>query len=369
MEPGRFAFIIHPGDASQYANKFPLTRHFPETVVENLFALAPAIKASYITGIKSEFNTAEGWFVGCTLTSRQFLRLPHWFVMRKIIGAARLAERLGAKIVGLGAYTAIIGDAGHTVANNVGIAVTTGNSYTVAAALEGAKLGAGVMGHDFSQAEVAVVGAYGSIGSACARILAREVKYLTLVGRNEEKLEALARQILQETGLAPRVSTDISKTLPKADVVIAVSSSVDAIIQPEDLKPGAVVCDVALPRDVDERVAAVRDDVLVMDGGVISVPGNVEFNLDFGFPRGHSAACMAETMLLALENRYHNFTLGRDLSVVQIDHIASLANKHGFKVAGVRSFHRAMDDGAFQKIRENARRKRARLLGQFQPVS
>lgn len=369
MEPGRFAFIIHPGDVSQYANKFPITRHLPGGLVENLFAMAPAVKASRITGIRSGVNTAEGWFVGCTLTSRQMLRLPQWFVMRKILGAARLAERLGAKVVGLGAYTAIVGDAGRTVADNVNIAVTTGNSYTVAAALEGAKMGAGIMGHDFPQAEVAVVGATGSIGSACARILSREAKYLTLVGRSEEKLESLARQILGETGLAPRISTDISKSIPRADVVIAVSSSVDAIIHPEDLKPGAVVCDVALPRDVDERVAAVRDDVLVMDGGVIAIPGNAEFNLEFGFPRGHAAACMAETMLLALENRYENFTLGRDLSVEQIDNIAALARKHGFKVAGIRSFHRAMDERAFQKIRENARRKRARLVGQFQPVS
>ena len=41
------------------------------------------------------------------------------------------AEKLGAKIVGLGAFTAVVGDAGITVARNLNIPVTTGNSYTV----------------------------------------------------------------------------------------------------------------------------------------------------------------------------------------------------------------------------------------------
>ena len=48
----------------------------------------------------------------------------------------KLAQDLGAKVVGLGAFTAVIGDAGITVSNNVDVAVTTGNSYTVATALE-----------------------------------------------------------------------------------------------------------------------------------------------------------------------------------------------------------------------------------------
>ena len=43
-----------------------------------------------------------------------------------------------------------------------------------------------------------------------------------------------------------------------------------AIIEAEDLKPGAVVCDVARPRDVSKEVAQKRNDVLIIEGGVVS---------------------------------------------------------------------------------------------------
>lgn len=357
MEPGRFGFVVHPTHLENIHRHFGFTRLLPERWIEALMRYMPIQRVAHATGIESPHNRAEGWFVGVPLTPRQMMSLPRSFVVGRVVAAARVAERLGARIVGLGAYTAIVGDGGLEVARRCRVAITTGNSYTVAAALEGARIGAARMGHDFQRAEVAIVGASGSIGSACARILAREVRHLTLIGRSEEKLESVARVVTVETGLVPRISTDIRRALPRADVVIAVSSAVDAIIEPADLKPGAVVCDVALPRDVDQRVAEARDDVLVMDGGVILLPGRPALNFEFGCPPGQSLACMAETMLLALENRYEPFTLGRDVSVEQVDEITALARKHGFTVAGIRSFHRAVDESAFARIRQNALRR------------
>ncbi|HRF93732.1 MAG TPA: hypothetical protein PLZ51_00995, partial [Aggregatilineales bacterium] len=83
-------------------------------------------------------------------------------------------------------------------------------------------------------------------------------------------------------------------------------SAVHAVIEPRHLKPGAVVCDVARPRDVSRLVADQRDDVLVIEGGMVEVPGDVDFHFDFGFPEGKAYACMAETMALALEGRYED---------------------------------------------------------------
>lgn len=126
--------------------------------------------------------------------------------------------------------------------------------------------------------------------------------------------------------------------------MIAVTSAVDFLIEPEDLKAGAIVCDVARPRNVSREVASKRKDVLVIEGGVIKVPGNVDFHFDFGFPPQTSFACMAETMILALEKRYENFTLGRKLTIEQIDTISQLARKHDFSLAGFRNFERAVTD-------------------------
>lgn len=352
-----FAFIIHPIEVSDVSRKFKLMKHLPEGAVEKIMKNIPPVKVSHITGVKSPYNEIEGWFVGCPLTTRQMMNLPEDFVLKKIIQAGKLAEKLGARIVGLGAFTSVVGDAGVTIAQNLNIAVTTGNSYTVATALEGAKKAAQIMGHDIKNSEVVIVGATGSIGKVCAQMLAKECKYMTLVGRQIKKLEDIAEKILREMGLSVRITSDIHSALKRADVIITVTSSVDSVIDADDLKPGAVVCDVARPRDVSKEVAEKRNDVLIIEGGVVEVPGDVDFHFNFGFPPKTSYACMAETMMLALEGRYENFTLGRELTVKQVEEISAIAKKHGFKLAGFRSFEKAVTQSEIEAVKKNARAK------------
>ena len=86
------------------------------------------------------------------------------------------------------------------------------------------------------------------------------------------------------------------------------------------------------------------------------MPGDVDFNLNFGFPPKTAYACMAETMILALEGRYESFSLGRELTVQQIEEITCLADKHGFKLAGFRSFERKVTREQTQQIKQNAER-------------
>jgi predicted amino acid dehydrogenase len=152
------------------------------------------------------------------------------------------------------------------------------------------------------------------------------------------------------------VETDVRSAVRQAEIVLTVSSATDVLIEPEDLRPGSVVCDVARPRNVSRMVSERRDDVLVIDGGVIEVPGQVEFGFDFGFPPRMSEACMAETIILALEGRYENFTLGATISLAQVEETASLARKHGFRLSGFRRFERAIGDDEIDRILAAARR-------------
>jgi hypothetical protein len=114
---------------------------------------------------------------------------------------------------------------------------------------------------------------------------------------------------------------------------------------------------VARPRDVSKEVAEKRNDVLIIEGGVVEVPGDVDFHFNFGFPPKTSYACMAETMMLALEGRYENFTLGRELTVKQVEEISAIAKKHGFKLAGFRSFEKAVTQSEIEAVKKNARAK------------
>lgn len=350
----KFAFILHPLSLQDMEHLSPLMKYIPGSVIEACLKMKKPFKVSHIKGVKSPYAEAEGWFVGCPLTAKQMMELPEEFVMDRIIESGRVAQELGAKIVGLGAFTSIVGDAGITVAKNLDIAVTSGNSYTVATAIQGTKEAAEMMGKNLKECRAVIVGATGSIGAASVRLLAQEVKHITLVARHLGPLEELAQELINKNHCEVAVSQDIHTALKEADIVITVTSALDFLIEPGDLKPGAVVCDVARPRNVSREVSLQRNDVLVIEGGVIDVPGNVNFHFDFGFPPHTSYACMSETMILALDKRYENFSLGRNLDIQKINLISQLAEKHHFKMAGFRNFERAVSSQHIDEVRHNA---------------
>jgi fatty aldehyde-generating acyl-ACP reductase len=357
---GRFGLIIHPQSIADFTKKFPFTRLLPGGIVERLFQAIPPFEVSHITGIVSATGArAEGWFIALPWTPRVFLSMPPDVVARRLIQAGRIAERLGAGILGLTAFSKIAGDRGISLARALGIGVTTGNSLTVATAIDGALLGASRMGIDVAGARVAVVGATGSIGAACSAILARQVGSLVLVARNRDRLDALRTRLLGTAAIPITVTGDVRGAVGAADIVITVSSATDVLIEPEDLRAGAVVCDVARPRNVSRLVYDRRNDVLVIDGGVIDVPGPVDFGLDFGFPPGSCEACMAETILLALERRYEDYTLGPDVELGKVDEIHGLMRRHGFRLSGLRRFERKISDDEVEAIRRASRGIRA----------
>ena len=355
---GTFGFIIHPIDIGDVYRKFPFARYLPVSLVEAALSYSPPIKVSHITGVQSIHGAADGYFVSCPLTPRLMLALPEPRVTKKIIAACQRAAELGAKVVGLGAFTSVVGDAGVTIRKNVDIAVTTGNSYTVVTAIEAAEKAANLMEIDMDEANVLVLGATGSIGKVLSHIMADEGRHLTLCARDLGRLQKVADSIRERTGMLPRVSRDLRAAVRQADVIMCVSSAIDALIEPGALKPGALVCDVSRPRSVSVEVKKSRDDVLIIEGGVVTVPGNVQFNFDFGFPPGTSYACMAETMMLAMEESYVDWSLGRDLTIDGVTGIARLAKKHGFEVAGFRSFEKPVTDEEIAGIKERARAAR-----------
>jgi fatty aldehyde-generating acyl-ACP reductase len=350
----RFAFVLHPLRLDDFARKFPFTRFLPDSLVERLFSVVPPLRVAHVSGVRSATGEElEGWLIGLPMTPRLILESPYPRVLEKLVRAGRMAESLGAEILGLGAFTKIAGDRGVTLSQRLQIPVTTGNSYTTATAVEGALAGARRLGLDPADATVAVIGATGSIGAACCQLLAEEVPELTLVARGRERLQELADELRAgHPDSRFSIETDIRQAVSGADIVIAVSSSPDAIVEPEALKPGALICDVARPRNLSRVVTERRPDVMVIDGGVIEVPGpEAEMGFDFGFPPRMVEACMAETMALALEGRLENFTLGPTVDPDKVREIHRIAARHGFSMAGFRRFERAIPDTEFDRVR------------------
>jgi predicted amino acid dehydrogenase len=359
-----FAFIIHPVNPKRdVQRKFPLLgKVLPEPAIDFLSRYFPPVYISHITGIISQATgkEIEGWFIACPFTPRQMVALPPETVYKKIIATGKLAQKLGAKILGLGGFTSVVGDGGITISKYLDIPVTTGDSYTVAVAVEATLKAAARMNINPATSTAAVVGAGGSIGRVCAQMMTTHVSKMILIGRNLDKLRQVQELIETQQPGKVQMSADI-RDLRQADLVLTVTNAIEAIIEPQHLKSGAIVCDVARPRDVSRQVIEQRDDILVIEGGMVKVPGPVNFNFDFGFPAGMAFACMAETMALALEGHYQSYTLGKEINIEQVDTIGAMAARHGFKVSGFRSFEVALTEEKINQIMQNVHRKQAQL--------
>ena len=354
-----FAFIIHPINVKRdVSRKYPfLGRVLGERTIEFFSQFFPPVYLSEIEGITSASTgrQVKGWLIACPLTPRQMMELPEGRVYRKIIQTGQMAERLGANLLGLGAYTSVVGDAGQTIARVLDIPVTTGDSYTVAVAVQALREAAKLMEIPLANATAAVVGATGSIGRVCADLLADDVGKLILIGRREDALREVRDQISVHARSELSVSTSMD-SLREADLILTVTSAIHEVVHPEHLRPGSVVCDVARPRDVSAMVAAARDDIFVIDGGLVDVPGPVDFHFNFGLPPGKAYACMAETIALTLEGRLEDYTLGKEITRARVDEITAIAERHGFRMSGFRSFEKSVTTEQIETVRRNAKR-------------
>lgn len=368
----RFAHVIHPLSIDNIINqpRLKFLRFLPHRLVERQMAKIRPRCLSRITGIRSPVSgkEVEGYLISLGATPRELMRRKHGFTYKRLILASRIAQQMGVKIMSLGAFTKIVGDAGISVSFKSDIAITSGNSLTVSATLETAKHAVLKMGGRIDRGRAVIIGATGSIGSVCSRMLAQACRDVVLVAPRPEKLIALKKTIEEETPKAQVIIASYSAPyLSDADLVVTTTSAFgQKIIDILKLKPGCIVCDVAIPPDVKKEDAQLRPDVLVIEAGEIKLPGNPDVGFNIGLPPGIVHACLAESALLAMEGRFENFTLGRNIKIERVKEIYRLFKKHGLKLAGMRSFGKYVTDEEIVQKRKMADslRNRPEKIGQ-----
>jgi predicted amino acid dehydrogenase len=364
----RFAFVIHPLDVS-FIHQHP---HFkwsvilPDALVEWIGARVQPLYLSRITGGCSPTTgqRIEGYLYTLGATPRWMVRQDARETYKRLIRVANRAEGRGARIMGLGAFTSVVGDAGITVARQANIAVTTGNSLTVAITVETARRALLRMGDlELASCKVMVIGATGSVGSACARWLASMISALVLVSPDLERLQEIKRRVEMETpGAQVIVATHADDQIASCDLIITATTALgQRVLDITRCKPGAVICDVARPPDIKPDVAALRPDVLVVESGAVLIPGDINFGYDMGLPPKATYACLAETALLAMEGRFEDFTIGREISLEKVREIDGLFRKHAFQLADLCSFGQYIYDEELARRRLLADRLRGKL--------
>jgi predicted amino acid dehydrogenase len=205
-----------------------------------------------------------------------------------------------------------------------------------------------------------VVGATGSIGSVCARMLAMVAEEVHLVSPETAKLLALKESILRETpGAKLRLSSRADRGIVEADMIVtATSGAGKKVLDIMKVKPGCVITDVARPLDLPPEEVARRPDVLVIESGEIQLPGKVSMK-NIGLPRNIAYACLAETIVLALEGRFENFTVGRSIEWERVREIYRMGLKHGMKLAAISGVNGPFTDADIRRVRKLALAARA----------
>lgn len=367
----KFGFVVHPLSNKQIF-KHPYLRFgkkhakYLAPLAENVLAHGPGFYYGKIKGIVSEKNgkKVEGLIYMMPETPKKFMEANPEVIYRKILKLCEKANETGARIIGLGAYTKIVGDAGMTIDRLSPIPVTTGNSLSAASTLWAAKLAVEKLGfvkkkNSFFEGTVMIVGATGSIGAVSAKILSMYWKKIIIVAPRAYKLMELKDDIMK---IAPsaniELSTDADNYSGECDLIITTTSGAGkTILDIMKVKPGCVICDVARPFDISEEDAIKRPDVLVIASGEVTLPGEVDMKMDIGLEGNIVYACLAETAILAMEGKFESFTLSRNINYEKVIEIDRLAREHGVKLSQIMGHNGFITDAEFDLCKEHAQEK------------
>ncbi|MGM0583557.1 MAG: aminotransferase class III-fold pyridoxal phosphate-dependent enzyme [Pseudomonadota bacterium] len=419
-EAGRFAFLIHYTEEEDLFRSDPSFRNLDARELgawrEWIKNLGPGFARPVPQVTSRTGATAEGMIMSVPMLTGDMMGKGRHAAAGMVKEAVDMAREYGASRLGLGAFTSIVTRGGSS-ATGRGVPITSGNTLTTVAAVEAIERTAARVGLDLEDAHVAVVGASGAIGRLGALMLARRAGRLTLVGNQanafaprllskvaDEALATLAdddacdaggppgmlrleaRETLRRMGLeAPRdakglherfslhyadrgqrapleCSVNLREALSRADVVLVATSSEVTLVDPRELREGALVCDVARPPNVAH--ADLRGSgVLVFDGGVVRPPSAIDLGPFRTLPEDQCWGCLGETMLLALARETRDYSIGASLPLEDADHMRALAARHGFEPSEPQWYGERIDDLAFGRFAavRHARRRQARL--------
>lgn len=338
----KFAFLVHPLNLEHYSRtlhclNFISKKLPPYTNKLILRKLAP-YQFVHLKNIRSQTGKEiEGYVIMCPLLPDQLVGDVH-LGKKRILDACRIAQNLGAGIIGLGGFTSIITNGGKDLLDDVKIAVTSGNTYTATLVIDSLLRLLRLMENDRGNSQLAVIGASGDIGSICSMYLSHYFQNLVLVGRNIGKLKELEAQIrIGKQKINLEITNETDRAIKTSDFIITATSSLTTIVDPSDLKENAVLCDVAYPANINFQLASKRRDVTVYEGGLAECKvfndckADIIHKISLFNPGNAVHGCFAETMLLTFEKRFENYSIGKGkISNEGIDEMRDIATKHGF---------------------------------------
>lgn len=367
---GRFAFLVHMMDLDDLQRFDPSLEVLSSDTFADARAMLPdLLKPAALTTFEvgtPDGRRAVGDLIIVPYTAHELMDMP-LPQSRQIIGdAVTLGAERGAQVVGLGGFTSVVTGGGRSVAKRTSVLLTTGNALTALTTVQAIDAALATSPESSADIGAMIFGAFGSIGSAVTKLLARRVGRLCLIVKNEHRLQLEKRSDFLRSSLRADLASDSSQVaagsvaaalLERKDtsdilavagdpgpywrtckVVVTATSALGELVTAGDLAPGAIVCDVSRPVNVSRKLPGLRPDVTLIEGGVIKPHPPFDSGFDLGVGRDRTYACMAEAMLLALERDTTHNTVGQEIDIAKLSWLESAAQRAGFQLSGWTGF-------------------------------
>lgn len=368
---GKFAFLVHlrsfREDLKQVASPLGLLPDKFYDFILGCRPLRPFMWSEVRVGAGA--TEASGYIIMIPYSGKLMMSQSRQMVP-VVRDAIDFAVAKGAQTIGLGGLISPVTLGGSLVSGESGYHLTNGNAFTAVTIfrrLEG-------LIHDFNgmKPTVAIVGATGSVGSLLSKMLITRCSnpnYL-LIGRNERKLGKLSEEISREArGVADFTTSTCISDVRRADIVVLVTSDSGSLLKPEHLRPRCIVVDATQPRNASGSITTERPDIRMIDGGLVSIPSLKTNKIGrLGLPAGVAFACMAETILLALDGFGADFSIGHP-QLPHAEAISRLAEKYaylGFSVADDHFFGKPIARAVAGMMQGPACRLKSRVNGRYE---
>ncbi len=269
---GDFAHIVHYGYPEDLYREYGFLDKMPKTIAQEWRKYSyPVVNEIIIKNFTAPNNMREkkvikGWVIFIANYTQELLE-DGKLRKRKILQAALLAEKLGTKIIGMGGLVASFAQGGHWLSQEIrNVGFTTGHAYTIGNIIQMMENCAKKVKLDIKKSTIAIVGAAGSIGSGCAKLLLDNApKHIILVDLNtftaDKKLGELENIISERN---PKIKVSLSyriSGIKKADIIIVATNSPVSLINSKYFKKGAIVIDDSFPKNISKDILRKRKDV------------------------------------------------------------------------------------------------------------
>ncbi len=332
MEPKTFAFILHSGSVEELKKSYPLFRMVPDFILKRSFRAIAPFKVSQLKNVRSiRGKEVRGFFIDCPLLVEEGQAMEERLVLGKIFSAAALAKKMGAQILGTDGCAALLKDNREAFARHIYLPFTDGGALTAWSVFEAVYRAAKAKGVDLKRASVAVIEATDPLGNLCARKLSESARKIILSGKDSRKL-SLLKDTLANLYPAEVVIEEMKlRAIREADIAIITGSASGFIMDIDNPGAGKIICYVSLSAPAADKLKS-WEGITAVEAGLMKLPNPTDLQLSTGLSKDVVSTALAETMLLALEERFMNYSCGENINIDKLEEIADIAAKHGFEV-------------------------------------